>query len=161
MPDRLPPLPLESRDFSDRPRGALFRISGVSAVAQVGLCLSVLGVPIYAALMIAPAKVMEPYEKATGGFGFAAMAALAAISVALLKKRPWSRKAMLAFSLTLLVWECLKLPIALFWYAPVLKQALVQARDRQMAAATQPTSQPAYFESFTSFGVYLLRIVGA
>jgi len=80
------PLPLESRPSDPAPRSgrSVFRLSGVSAVAQVGLCLAVLGLPIYVALMLIPANArLAWYEKTTAGFGVAAMATLSFLCVSL------------------------------------------------------------------------------
>lgn len=163
MPAPLDPLPLESRRRDAEPPlpgGSVFRLTGVSAVAQVGLCLAVLGLPIYVALMLIPANPrLAWYEKTTAAFGLAAMATLSVLSVSLLRRAPWSRQAMVAFSGALLAWECLKLPIALFFYAPARGAVLGEALTEQIAAATQPTSRPAQLDSFLNVGVYLMPLI--
>lgn len=162
MATSLDPLPLESRprDPASRAQGSVFRLSGVSAVAQVGLCLAVLGLPIYVALMLIPANPrLAWYEKTTAGFGVAAMATLSFLCVSLLRRAPWSRAGMAAFCTVLLAWECLKLPVALFVYAPARGAVLSAALSEQLAATTQPTTRPAQFDSFLSIGVYLMPLL--
>lgn len=152
-----PPLPLESRRRED-PEHRAYRISPVAAVAQVGLCLSVLTVPIYTALVWIPPAVprLHLYEKFAAGFGFAAMATLAALCVAMLKRLPWTRRAMFAWATAVLAWQAVNLLFVIFVYAPARRSLLVSALSEQMAAATQPTSRPAYFDAFASVGIYVM-----
>jgi hypothetical protein len=156
-------LPLEGRLRDDTPRagrGSVFRFSGVAAVAQIGLCLSALTFPIYVALALIPAAPqLGWYEKPTAAFGACAMVTLGVLCVALLKRVTWSRRAMLAFSMVLLAWESIKLPLALFVYAPGRKLAMTRALTDQMAAATQPTSRPSQFDSFMNAGIYVMPII--
>ena len=155
-----PPLPLESRR-RDETEPRVFRISAVAAVAQVGLCLSVLTVPIYAALIWIPPAVprLHLYEKFAAGFGFAAMGTLALLCVAMLKRLPWSRPAMVAWATAMLLWQSMNLAIALGLYAPARRALLVSALNEQMAAATQPTSRPAYFDAFAGGGVWVMPVL--
>lgn len=155
------PLPLESRRRDEGPSGPPFRISAVAAVAQVGLCLSVLGVPIYAALILIPPAVprLQLYERFAAGFGFVAMVTLAAICVALMMRRVWTRRAMLAWATAVLVWQAINLVFAIFVYVPARRELLTTTLESQIAAATQPTTRPAYFDAFANFGIWVMPVL--
>jgi hypothetical protein len=157
MPIESDPLPLESR----REEAPAFRITPPMAVAMIGLCLSVVAVPIYAALILIPPAVprLQWYERFAAGFGFAAMASLAVVCIALMRRRPWSRRGMVAWSMAMLAWQCINFVIAMTLYVPARRSILTTALTQQTAAATQPTSRPAYFDAFANFGIWVMPVI--
>lgn len=167
MPNRLDPLPLETPRFDDpdlaTPRRRL-KITSIALVSHIGLCITALALPIFIALVLVPAPpAVAWFHRTSAILGAAAMAALPVICIGLIARKPWSRSAMIGFAWFEMVWESLKLLLTVFFFAPVYKRLMTDALATQLAtaaaASTQPTTQPTAFESFTSYGIYIMAVV--
>jgi len=165
MSKRLDPLPLENRRFTETdsavPRVRL-KMTPVALVSHIGLCIVALALPIFVALAQMPVPSSVALFQKTGAYiGVAAMATLPVICIGLIRRKQWSRSAMLGFAWFEMVWESIKLVLTLFFYVPVYKRLMTDTRAKQFSAAasTQPATRPAAFDSFTSYGIYIMAVV--
>jgi hypothetical protein len=158
MPRSLDPLPLENRpiaDYAATPRR--LKLTPVALASHIGLCIVALALPIYIALSLMPVPTQVAwFARSAAYIGSAAMALLGVICIGLMVRKPWARDLMIGFAWFEMVWESIKLVLTVFFYAPVYKRLMTDELTRQLAAATQPTTQPTAFASFTSYGIYIM-----
>jgi len=159
----LEPLPLESRrrEFDPPPR---FRLTAVAAVAHVGLCLSVLSVPIHAASFAGTyvRPVLDQLlvmQRAFSLYGVAAGLGLGVMGIAIILKLPWARRAFAGLAGAMIVIETIRLLCMWLIYAPAFRARAAEQIREIAAATTQPTSQPALFPSFAAYGLYIMPLL--
>jgi hypothetical protein len=134
----------------------------VSVIAHVGLCLAVLALPIYAALLLVPPHPEVAWlQRPSAAVGVVSMLALPVLCIATMLRKPWARPAMLAYAGLSMAWETVKLALSVVLYAPVYTRILRDEFARQAAeattqATTQAATRPTGFDSFLTFGIYVM-----
>lgn len=165
MTKHLDPLPLERNrprdEFESAPPRKL-KITSVDLVSHIGLCLTALSLPIFLSLF--GVSYRQPINLAwfgmtTAAVGAVAMLVLTVLCVGLMRRKAWARVAVIGWATFMMIWESLKLLVAVFYYAPLYSRLMTESLTNQLAAATQPTSRPTQFDSFVNYGIYIMAVM--